>query len=336
LQKELEYEQRNLRLAEQRALINKARARRLAIENGDIPTDLEPPPPIQTAPLILIATSPPTFEIQLPKAEPPPKFEGRNRSQLNSWIRGCERYINGSNALNTPPAQVNFALRYLGDNQVEFWERALRGQGENPLEGTWPLMKKTMLDSLGSSWERKQTARAKIRTANQRHYTPTELLNYLKTQWEELDERSALDDNNEDHIHDFYSALDKRIKTRLDAQPVEWTSLVALESRANQHHRWVSTNDREGRDKQSRPAPNDSQRDYNAGKRPRLVQSRRTPPPGEGARPNQALPARVAVDFQAPRKDKSSIECYYCHLKGHYKNECRKLLKDQEQGKDNP
>jgi hypothetical protein len=46
LQKELEYEQRNLRLAEQRALINKARARCLAIKNSDIPTDLKPPPPI--------------------------------------------------------------------------------------------------------------------------------------------------------------------------------------------------------------------------------------------------------------------------------------------------
>lgn len=116
LQAELENERRLLRLAEQRALVQRARARRIAIENGEIFPDLEAPAPTQARPAAATLPQPQLFEIQLPKAEPPPKFEGKNRSQLNSWIRGCERYIHGSHALNTLLAQVQFALQYLRDN----------------------------------------------------------------------------------------------------------------------------------------------------------------------------------------------------------------------------
>jgi hypothetical protein len=325
LQAELEAERKLLRIAEQRAQIAAACTCRLAI----IPPPGNPPPtPTHTT---LPATN--LLDLQLPKPEAPPRFEGKNRAQLNNWIRGCERYITGSTALSSPSAQVSFAQRYLGNDQIDLWERTLRSAGLDEATATWARMKTVMLDSLGSSWERKQLARERVRNASQRHYTPTELLNYLKTQWEELDDEAALDDRNEDHIHDFYSALDKRIKARLDANPVEWTSLTALEAKANQHHRWVSTNDK---DRAPRYTPDHDRPDPRRNKRARFGQFRRSSPPSDNARPARPLPAKVAVDVHLPRQDLSTVECYYCHQKGHYKSDCRKIARDQEAGKDNP
>ena len=163
LQVELEQEQRLLRIAEQRAALAAARARRIAIENVELPPVPTTPGAIAN-PVTLLPSN--LFDLQLPKPEPPPRFDGKNRAQLNNWIRGCERYIHGSTALTTPAAQINFAQRYLGNDQIDLWERHLRTSGLDEISANWSYMKEVMLNLLGLSWERKQLARERIRGAS--------------------------------------------------------------------------------------------------------------------------------------------------------------------------
>ena len=274
-----------------------------------------------------------SFEIPLPKSDPPTRFEGKDRAQLNSWARACERFIEGNSSLTNPAAQVSFGLRWLGDHQVDYWERTLRAI---PVVGrvaatNWSFLKQTMLDSLGSTFERKQLAREKIRNARQRQYTPTELLNYLKTQWEEINPSAALDDTNEDHIHDYYSALDSKIKERLDNVEQEWHSLVALEAKANQQYRALSTLHRPGR---TRSAPDEYQRNASPFKRPRYNNDQREPPSGNGARPQQPLPPRNNTDHNRDGW-KRHVECFNCHKRGHLKRDCPES-NDTGEGKAQP
>ncbi|KAF2629301.1 hypothetical protein BU25DRAFT_456978 [Macroventuria anomochaeta] len=167
---------------------------------------------------------------RLPRPDPPPRFEGWNRAQLNDWIWGCERFFTPENGLTTGLAQTTFASGYLGVHQIDRWERAIRASSTDPTRWdqnrTWADLKATMLESLGTYWERVTKTRECVRNAKQRGHTPSELLDYLKTQWEEINPDMALDDNDKGHINDFYIALDYKIRARLELAPVRWLSLV--------------------------------------------------------------------------------------------------------------
>ncbi|KAF1938504.1 hypothetical protein EJ02DRAFT_425658 [Clathrospora elynae] len=90
------------------------RAQQQAVEAGDanalqgIPTLANP------APTSSMGTHMPTTAPRIPRPDPPPQFEGKNRAQLNDWIRGCERFFTPENGLHTGTAQTAFASGYLG------------------------------------------------------------------------------------------------------------------------------------------------------------------------------------------------------------------------------
>lgn len=261
------------------------------------------------------------LNLSLPRPEPPPRYEGRSRKELNAWIRGCEEYIESSSQLATPAAQVAFAKRYLGQGQSDYWDREVRAlpEGTRTESVRWPFMKEVMLKTLGSPWEREQLARKKVRDARQGGHSPTELLNYLKTQWEEIDSATALDDKNQQHIHEYYSALDPKIKERLELTPQRWESLIELESVVNQH--WRIVKNRVG-SRLGRRGPDDHE-DRDTNPRPQKKSNTNAPKGHKGAdNVYRDRKDKTQAKLAQTLKDRANDACYYCHQSGHIKKDC--------------
>jgi hypothetical protein len=327
---EIEAATRRQRIVENRLRLQQIQERTRALETGEIqisPTHDDPRPHQIGLGQRDHATSS-LFELQLPKPDPPPRFEGKDRAQLNSWIRGCERFLDAP-ALTSNRDKTNFAKRYLGDTPLDFWERALRIIPAEDREGTatWNFMKQTMLNTLGNAWEREQVARARVRNARQGSHSPTELLNYLKTLWEDIDINTALDDGNEQHIHEFYAALSEGIRGRLELQPQKWTSLIALETIANQHFRVLHQPNRPGR---GRAPLDDPGKEQPPNKRPRNEQTTKNGAALGRPRSRAPPPTTERRDGGNNPKEPSPEGCWVCGALDHFKANCPKR---GEQGK---
>ena len=129
----------------------------------------------------------------LPRPEAPHVFRKKSRQDYNMWVRDCEVYhTNSPNDFISERQRVAFGIQYVAETLKTVWDQyQYQEKGRNPLwEPTWEILKQRMLDTLGTPAERYQAAYDAIKDAKQRSgQTPTELLYYLKTQWEEVDNR---------------------------------------------------------------------------------------------------------------------------------------------------
>jgi hypothetical protein len=298
-----------------------------AMEAGEpIPeATLDIPSRPRTATTALTATRTSAIEYQLPKPDPPPKYETKGgRKSLNAWVRGCEAFIQDTQALPTPRQQVQFARRYLGDIERDAWDRAVRSIPPELHETrvNWAFMKETMLKALGSPWEREQQARNRVKRATQGNRHPTELLSYLQTQWDEIDAESALNDRDPHHIHEYYSALHEKVRERLEMQPQRWSSLQDLEYAASQH--WRSVKDKVTRSDGKRGADH-SPPGRDDRKRGKSNQHSREGPNASRTGPNRYgndRPRRSPRDPTQETKDRENKACFTCHKTDHFAREC--------------
>ena len=163
----------------------------------------------------------------LPKGREPPVFDGKSRANYDDWSRSLERQFRRHNGFARREDRiVDHASEYMGKLQQDHWERYVDQMGEE--QPTWAIMKRVMLDSMGSEAERRQRAHDKLKTVTQGNRNPQELLEELKVLWQEVKE-----DREDQKILGFTSALTTGLRYRLSLHPTQATSLQEAEERAN-------------------------------------------------------------------------------------------------------
>lgn len=170
-----------------------------------------------------------------------------------------------------------------------------------------------MLKQLGTLYERQMAANDAIKQARQKPgQTPTELLNYLRPQWDELEQTS-----NVAQVFDFFNALRTDIRQQLDLLPQEKRQdFPTLEEQANIIWRRIKQTPKI-KDEGQRPG----KRHYDDDDVPRGQKGAgghkkpRTNAPKDRGRPERQ--GRVQTDPTKPT-------CYNCGEKGHKKPDCTK------------
>lgn len=258
----------------------------------------------------------------LPKPEPPHPFRQETRQDFNRWTRDCEGFhISSPNDFTTESQKVTFGLQYVSETRKTVWDIFIsQERHKNPFwEPTWFLLKQKMLDTLGTLAERQQKAYDAIKNCRQRHgQSPSELLLYLRTQWEEVG-----DTNPARHAHEYVCALAEPIRHDLWLIPLPERSTVSqLEELANMITR------RQGRDTSTSDKPRDSRRtagrttsgysDTSAPKRVRTGYNSNNDHNLHEIRNN----GHDRRDSPRDRRDPSTMECWNCHKTGHKRHEC--------------
>ncbi|KAF3031329.1 hypothetical protein E8E11_000016 [Didymella keratinophila] len=174
----------------------------------------------------------------LPRPEPPHMFSKRTRADYNCWKRDCERYFERLPA-NFPQEvqKVDFGVQYLSETMKSLWAAYCTDQRLiYPLwVPTWAAMKAVMLGALGTLSERRQKAYEALNRARMLpHSTPTELLDYMRPYWEELDTTHGP----ELQVMGFIHALPDDIQKQLFMYPEDRrATLTQVEEIANLIHR---------------------------------------------------------------------------------------------------
>lgn len=251
--------------------------------------------------------------IQLPKPNPPSKFESRNRTNWDNWARDCERFFRLS-PQNFPSevSKIVFATQYLGRLQMDRWERVEPTLTQD--ERNWATLKETMLDMMGNREERAQRAYEKIKKAYQGNKTPTEFLDYLRRLWDDAGE-----DRETHKMRDYRAALNYNIRNRLQLSARTFESLAELEEAANEAERWIKegnkaqTNDKSH--KRTYSKHDESQKDQGESRRGRGGYRGRYRY-GRGGRSDSGK------SNSDKKKSNQPITCYSCNKEGHIAPNC--------------
>ena len=256
----------------------------------------------------------------LPRPEPPQVYAKRSRAEFNRWERDCESYFDRvPGYFLEERRKVDFGTMYIIEPLKTLWKAYCSTEQEHlPIwKPTWLALKTLMLNALGTEGERKQQAIETLKRVQQKpNQTPTELLDYLRPQWEELGDSYTL----EFRVHDYNAALSKEIQDDLALLPWERRkTLLQVEEMANiiyrrRHH------SREQRDAKTQN---------------RTTQKRKgsaepegnTKPPKKAKKATSGHSAPKSTPKADAKATKPTVTCWGCGEVGHKRPDCPKAEK---------
>lgn len=255
----------------------------------------------------------------LPRPESHHVYKARDRTDYNNWVRDCESSFSKSPSLFVKHAQkIAWGYSYIEATFKNIWDLCCKHQTQKlgyPCKPTWLDFKSKMLDQLGTLYERQMAAADAIKNARQRsHQSPTELLNYLRPQWDELEQDNVLT-----QVFDFYNALLPDLRAQLELIPHERRdTLPTMEEQANIIWRRLRSSSRNSTDRERGRKRGYDDNDDNHSQNQLL---------GHKKARKGASKERIAKSGAKPHKSsytpKESITCWNCGKKGHKKPGCR-------------
>jgi len=175
---------------------------------------------------------------------------------------------------------------------------------------SWAKLKEILLDALGTASQRRQAAHAAIKGARQKQdQSPTELLQYMRIQWEELGQDSL-----EIMAIEFSEALNYDIKSKLLLVPPQSKmTLRQIEELANSLWR---------ESKRSHPSkgnPPKAERDDR--------RKRDSKPSGDAGKEAKRTKKGRSAPSKTTKSEASTgkpedVTCWTCEKKGHYASDC--------------
>jgi hypothetical protein len=217
-------------------------------------------------------------------------------------------------SFRTEEDKVIFGSTYISEPLKTLWEATTAAElHEDPSwVPTWQALKTVMLNSLGSPQERRQYSYECLKRAHQRaNQSPTDLLDYMRPHWEELDSGRTPDLM----VHEYVAALRDDIRKALLLLPGDRRATIPqVEEHANLLYR---QKDRSGDSKPSQP-----KEEKNLAKRGAETKGGSQKPP--------KTPRNTKVPTNGPKWTKPSPpttsvfkgRCYKCGEVGHISTNC--------------
>lgn len=253
----------------------------------------------------------------LPRPESHSVYGAKNRTNYNDWVRDSEMsFSKAPQSFLNAQQKIDWGYQYLTGALKTVWDvhvSARQRERDGKYTASWDEFKSKMLDQLGTLYERQLAASYAIKSAEQRPtQTPTDLLNYLRPQWDEIEQ-----DNPTTQVLDFYHALHPDVRSQLDLLPQEKRrDLPTVEEQANIAWRRVKRSLHARKAEQSGKKRGNDDNDANG------VQS--------GAKGHKRPKKQTFIEKENSTNPKGSTEdpenitCWNCGEKGHKKPECRK------------
>lgn len=247
----------------------------------------------------------------LPRPEPPHKYEKKNRADYNQWVRDNEDYhLKNPSYFSSDTQKVSFALQYVSEPLRTLWEtHAAQTAIYDPLWlPTWHNLKEKMLGALGTPEERRQAAFDAIKACKQRPgQSPTDLLNYLQPLWVEIGETNV-----GRMVLEFTAVLNEGVRRELRFLPLESRrTLPQVEEAANRIFReLVSVGKMSKKSERDKRGPIVVSDEDSGPKRPKKT------------RKGKSSSTRGKSSTDAPKETKSKLECYACRQPGHIAPRC--------------
>lgn len=265
-----------------------------------------------------VATSRPTQvtrsaleRANLPRPEPPHRYEKKNRADYNRWLRDNEDY-HAKNPVHfqEDKQKLSFGLQYVNESLRTLWEvHVAQERRDNPCwTPTWEDLKEKMLGALGTLEERRQAAFDSLKASRQKPtQSPTDFLNYLQPLWVEVGET-----NPARMMVEFTGALLEEVRKELRRLPQQSkATLSQVEQEANRIYRDLAQGN-----KIKKGSNKDRRRQRSS---PEPAPTRQTP---KKPKKGDDGPLRPRPPRDGKEKPKGDVVCYACKEPGHVVPKC--------------